>query len=472
MLNQKLKLKLSQKLSPQQIQLMKLIQLSTQEFEQRLSREVEENPALDTSNDESIEPDNLDDSEFEKDDNPHDDIDVNDYLSDDDTPDYKLKSNNYSEESEKSIPFASGTSFNQYLTAQLHSFSLNKKEQKIAEFIVGSLDPLGYLRRDILDISDDLIFTLGIDADEILIQGILDKIYLLEPPGVGARDLKQCLILQLKRKNKTKTIDLSLKIIEEYFDLFSKKHFEKIKQKLNISNDELKDVVSEIGKLNPKPGEGKFHIDVESVIPDLVILQYENSWKIIVNDSWMPELTLNQEYVSMLDQTDVAIDTKKYLKEKFNSANWFIDAIEQRRKTLVSVMKAIINRQSSFFKDGTGDIRPMKLQDIANDIQMDISTISRSTRGKYVDTPFGIYELKSFFSEGYTLDSGDTISTKTIKQLLKELIENENKNSPLTDTDLAKQLKSKGYPVARRTVAKYRENLQFPIAKLRRELIH
>ena len=181
---------------------------------------------------------------------------------------------------------------------------------------------------------------------------------------------------------------------------------------------------------------------------------------------------MKQLHLRLLDQTDVAVDTKKYLKEKFNSANWFIDAIEQRRKTLVAVMKAIINRQSSFFKDGTGDIRPMKLQDIANDIQMDISTISRSTRGKYVDTPFGIYELKSFFSEGYTLDSGDTVSTKTIKQLLKELIENENKNSPLTDTDLAKQLESKGYPVARRTVAKYRENLQFPIAKLRRELIH
>ena len=224
MLNQRLKLKLSQKLSPQQIQLMKLIQLSTQEFEQKLSTEIEENPALDTNTNESIDSDNFDDNEneFEKEENGQDEIDINDYLSDDDTPDYKLKSNNYSEEAEKDIPFASGTSFNQYLKAQLHSFSLNKKELQIAEFIIGSLDPLGYLRRDILDISDDLVFSLGIDADETLIQNILDKIYLLDPPGIGARDLKQCLILQLKRKIKSKTIDLALRIIDDYFDLFSK----------------------------------------------------------------------------------------------------------------------------------------------------------------------------------------------------------------------------------------------------------
>ena len=339
MLNQKLKLKLSQKLSPQQIQLMKLIQLSTQEFEQRLSTEIEENPALDISKDESIEPDNLDDSEFEKDDNPHEEIDVNDYLSDDDTPDYKLKSNNYSEESEKSIPFASGTSFNQYLTAQLHSFSLNKKEQQIAEFIIGSLDPFGYLRRDILDISDDLIFTLGIDADEILIQDILDKIYLLEPPGVGARDLKQCLILQLKRKNKTKTIDLSLKIIEEYFDLFSKKHFEKIKQKLNISNDELKDVVSEIEKLNPKPG-GAFNENTKinsSIVPDFTIKIIEGELKLELNSRNAPDLYVSEEYKNMLsgyseskNKTKSHKDAVMFIKQKLDSAKWFNDAINQR----------------------------------------------------------------------------------------------------------------------------------------------
>ena len=395
MLNQKLKLKLSQKLSPQQIQLMKLIQLSTQEFEQRLSTEIEENPALDTSKDESIEPDNLDDSEFEKDDNSHEEIDVNDYLSDDDTPDYKLKSNNYSEESEKSIPFASGTSFNQYLTAQLHSFSLNKKEQQIAEFIIGSLDPFGYLRRDILDISDDLIFTLGIDADEKLIKDILDKIYLLEPPGVGARDLKQCLILQLKRKNKTKTIDLSLKIIEEFFDLFSKKHFEKIKQKLNISNDELKDVVSEIEKLNPKPG-GAFNENTKinsSIVPDFTIKIIEGELKLELNSRNAPDLYVSEEYKNMLsgyseskNKTKSHKDAVMFIKQKLDSAKWFIDAIKQRNQTLIMTMTSIINFQKEYLLTGDeSKIKPMILKDIAEKIDMDISTISRVANSKYVD---------------------------------------------------------------------------------------
>ena len=480
MLNQKLKLKLSQKLSPQQIQLMKLIQLSTQEFEQRLSREVEENPALDTSNDESIEPDNLDDSEFEKDDNPHDDIDVNDYLSDDDTPDYKLKSNNYSEESEKSIPFASGTSFNQYLTAQLHSFSLNKKEQKIAEFNVGSLDPLGYLRRDILDISDDLIFTLGIDADEILIQDILDKIYLLEPPGVGARDLKQCLILQLKRKNKTKTIDLSLKIIEEYFDLFSKKHFEKIKQKLNISNDELKDVVSEIGKLNPKPG-GAFNENTKinsSIVPDFTIKIIEGELKLELNSRNAPDLYVSEEYKNMLsgyseskNKTKSHKDAVMFIKQKLDSAKWFIDAIKQRNQTLIMTMTSIINFQKEYLLTGDeSKMKPMILKDIAEKIDMDISTISRVANSKYVDTPYGTKLIKSFFSEGIKNSQGIEISTIEIKKTLENIIDNENKNSPHTDDQLTKLLNKKGYPIARRTVAKYREMIGAPVARLRKEL--
>ena len=480
MLNQKLKLKLSQKLSPQQIQLMKLIQLSTQEFEQRLSTEIEENPALDTSKDESIEPDNLDDSEFEKDDNSHEEIDVNDYLSDDDTPDYKLKSNNYSEESEKSIPFASGTSFNQYLTAQLHSFSLNKKEQQIAEFIIGSLDPFGYLRRDILDISDDLIFTLGIDADEKLIKDILDKIYLLEPPGVGARDLKQCLILQLKRKNKTKTIDLSLKIIEEYFDLFSKKHFEKIKQKLNISNDELKDVVSEIEKLNPKPG-GAFNENTKinsSIVPDFTIKIIEGELKLELNSRNAPDLYVSEEYKNMLsgyseskNKTKSHKDAIMFIKQKLDSAKWFIDAIKQRNQTLIMTMTSIINFQKEYLLTGDeSKIKPMILKDIAEKIDMDISTISRVANSKYVDTPYGIKLIKSFFSEGIKNSQGIEISTIEVKKTLENIIENENKNDPHTDDQLTKILNKKGYPIARRTVAKYREMIGAPVARLRKEL--
>ena len=480
MLNQKLKLKLSQKLSPQQIQLMKLIQLSTQEFEQRLSTEIEENPALDTSKDESIEPDNLDDSEFEKDDNPHDEIDINDYLSEDDTPDYKLKSNNYSDESEKSIPFASGTSFNQYLTAQLHSFSLNKKEQQIAEFIIGSLDPLGYLRRDILDISDDLIFTLGIDADEILIQDILDKIYLLEPPGVGARDLKQCLILQLKRKNKSKTIDLSLKIIEEFFDLFSKKHFEKIKQKLNISNDELKDVVSEIEKLNPKPG-GAFNENTKinsSIVPDFTIKIIEGELKLELNSRNAPDLYVSEEYKNMLsgyseskNKTKSHKDAVMFIKQKLDSAKWFIDAIKQRNQTLIMTMTSIINFQKEYLLTGDeSKMKPMILKDIAEKIDMDISTISRVANSKYVDTPYGTKLIKSFFSEGIKNSQGIEISTIEVKKTLENIIENENKNNPHTDDQLTKILNKKGYPIARRTVAKYREMIGAPVARLRKEL--
>ena len=480
MLNQKLKLKLSQKLSPQQIQLMKLIQLSTQEFEQRLSTEIEENPALDTSKDESIESDNLDDSEFEKDDNPHEEIDVNDYLSDDDTPDYKLKSNNYSEESEKSIPFASGTSFNQYLTAQLHSFSLNKKEQQIAEFIIGSLDPFGYLRRDILDISDDLIFTLGIDADEILIQDILDKIYLLEPPGVGARDLKQCLILQLKRKNKTKTIDLSLKIIEEFFDLFSKKHFEKIKQKLNISNDELKDVVSEIEKLNPKPG-GAFNENTKinsSIVPDFTIKIIEGELKLELNSRNAPDLYVSEEYKNMLsgyseskNKTKSHKDAVMFIKQKLDSAKWFIDAIKQRNQTLIMTMTSIINFQKEYLLTGDeSKMKPMILKDIAEKIDMDISTISRVANSKYVDTPYGTKLIKSFFSEGIKNSQGIEISTIEVKKTLENIIDNENKNDPHTDDQLTKLLNKKGYPIARRTVAKYREMIGAPVARLRKEL--
>ena len=480
MLNQKLKLKLSQKLSPQQIQLMKLIQLSTQEFEQRLSTEIEENPALDTSKDESIEPDNLDDSEFEKDDNSHEEIDVNDYLSDDDTPDYKLKSNNYSEESEKSIPFASGTSFNQYLTAQLHSFSLNKKEQQIAEFIIGSLDPFGYLRRDILDISDDLIFTLGIDADEKLIKDILDKIYLLEPPGVGARDLKQCLILQLKRKNKTKTIDLSLKIIEEFFDLFSKKHFEKIKQKLNISNDELRDVVSEIEKLNPKPG-GAFNENTKinsSIVPDFTIKIIEGELKLELNSRNAPDLYVSEEYKNMLsgyseskNKTKSHKDAVMFIKQKLDSAKWFIDAIKQRNQTLIMTMTSIINFQKEYLLTGDeSKIKPMILKDIAEKIDMDISTISRVANSKYVDTPYGTKLIKSFFSEGIKNSQGIEISTIEVKKTLENIIENENKNDPHTDDQLTKILNKKGYPIARRTVAKYREMIGAPVARLRKEL--
>ena len=482
MLNQKLKLKLSQKLSPQQIQLMKLIQLSTQEFEQRLSREIEENPALDTNNNENLDSDNYDDNEndYEIDESNQDEIDISDYLSDDDIPDYKLKSNNYSEESEKDIPFASGTSFNQFLKAQLHSFSLNKKDQQIAEFIIGSLDPFGYLRRDILDISDDLVFTLGVDASEIEIQKILDKIYLLDPPGIGARDLKQCLLLQLKRKNKGKTIDLAIKIIEDFFDLFSKKHFEKIKQKLNVNNDELRDVVSEIEKLNPKPG-GAFNENTKinsSIVPDFTIKIIDGELKLELNSRNAPELYVSEEYKNMLsgyseskNKTKSHKDAVMFIKQKLDSAKWFIDAIKQRNQTLIMTMSSIINFQRDYFLTGDeSKIKPMILKDIAEKIDMDISTISRVANSKYVDTPYGTKLIKSFFSEGIKNSDGVEISTIEVKKTLEEIIEQEDKNSPHTDDQLTKLLNKKGYPIARRTVAKYREMIGAPVARLRKKL--
>ena len=482
MLNQKLKLKLSQKLSPQQIQLMKLIQLSTQEFEQRLSREIEENPALDTNNNENLDSDNYDDNEndYEIDESNQDEIDISDYLSDDDIPDYKLKSNNYSEESEKDIPFASGTSFNQFLKAQLHSFSLNKKDQQIAEFIIGSLDPFGYLRRDILDISDDLVFTLGVDASEIEIQKILDKIYLLDPPGIGARDLKQCLLLQLKRKNKGKTIDLAIKIIEDFFDLFSKKHFEKIKQKLNISNDELRGVISEIEKLNPKPG-GAFNENTKinsSIVPDFTIKIIDGELKLELNSRNAPELYVSEEYKNMLsgyseskNKTKSHKDAVMFIKQKLDSAKWFIDAIKQRNQTLIMTMSSIINFQRDYFLTGDeSKIKPMILKDIAEKIDMDISTISRVANSKYVDTPYGTKLIKSFFSEGIKNSDGVEISTIEVKKTLEEIIDQEDKNSPHTDDQLTKLLNKKGYPIARRTVAKYREMIGAPVARLRKKL--
>ena len=480
MLNQKLQLKLSQKLSPQQIQLMKLIQLSTQEFEQRLSREIEENPALDTSKDEIEENSDFESDSTTSDDSDYDEIDVNDYLSDDDIPDYKLKANNYSEDNEKDIPFTSGESFNQYLKTQLHSFSLKGEDLIVAEFIIGSLDPFGYLRREIIDISDDLIFTLGINYSENQIQKILDKIYLLDPAGVGAKNLQQCLELQLIRKPKNQVVDLALKIIKNHFDQFSKKHFEKIKTKLNIDEDLLKKSIKEIEKLNPRPG-GSYNENNKlnsSIVPDFTIKIVDGELKLELNSRNAPELFVSNEYKNMLagynesktknkNQKDAVI----FIKQKLDSAKWFIDAIKQRNQTLIYTMTAILNFQKKYFLSGDeSKIKPMILKDIAEKINMDISTISRVANSKYVDTPYGIKLIKSFFSEGIKNSKGEEISTIEVKKSLEEIIFNEDKKSPYTDDQLTKLLNGKGYPIARRTVAKYREMIGSPVARLRKKL--
>ena len=482
MLNQKLQLKLSQKLSPQQIQLMKLIQLSTLEFEQKLSREIEENPALDTVN-EKIDDENGDfeiEDNFEKEETVDDEIDISDYLSDDDIPDYNLRSNNYSEENENAIPFASGTSFNQFLKNQLHSFSFTETELKIAEFIVGSLDQFGYLRRDLIDISDDLAFSLGIDAKEDEIQKILDKVYLLDPAGVGAKNLQQCLILQLKRKKLTKNISNALKITEDLFDEFSKRHFDKIKNKLNLSDDDLKECVGEIEKLNPKPG-GAYNENTKinsSIVPDFNIEIVDGEIKLKLNSRNAPDLYVSQEYKNMLsgyseskEKTKSQKDAVMFIKQKLDSAKWFIEAIKQRNQTLIMTMSAIVNFQKEYFLSGDEKkIKPMILKDIAEEITMDISTISRVANSKYVDTPYGIKLIKSFFSEGIKNSKGEDISTIEVKKTLENIIEKEDKKKPLTDDQLTKLLNKEGYPIARRTVAKYREMIGAPVARLRRKL--
>jgi RNA polymerase sigma-54 factor len=461
---------------------MKLIQLSTLEFEQRLSREIEENPALDTVNDNNeIEKDEFDfDENNERQESSDDEIDISDYLTDDDIPEYNLRTNNYSEENEKAIPYAAGTSFNQFLKNQLHSFSFKDEELKIAEFILGSLDQFGYLRRELIDISDDLAFTMGIDADENIIQKILDKIYLLDPAGIGAKDLQQCLLLQLKRKKINKNVSYATKIIKDLFDEFSKRHFDKIKSKLNISDEDLKESIYEIEKLNPKPG-GAYNETTKinsSIVPDFTVEVLDGEVKLKLNSRNAPDLYVSEEYKNMLsgyseskEKSKSQKDAVMFIKQKLDSAKWFIEAIKQRNQTLIMTMSAIVNFQKEYFLSGDEKkLKPMILKDIAEEITMDISTISRVANSKYVDTPYGTKLIKSFFSEGIKNSKGEEISTIEVKKTLEAIIESENKQKPLTDDQLTKLLNKEGYPIARRTVAKYREMIGAPVARLRRKL--
>jgi RNA polymerase sigma-54 factor len=480
MLNQRLQLKLSQKLSPQQIQLMKLIQLPVQELEQRLSREIEENPALETGKEN--EEDTYEESEDYNDENINDDeINVEDYLSDDDVPDYKLKSNNHSADDEqKNIPFVSGISFNEFIKNQLQTFSFNKSDIEIAHFLVGSIDQTGYIRRELLDLVDDLAFTVGIYTDIDSVEKILKTIHLLDPPGVGARNLRECLTIQLRRKNLSKAVNNAIEIIENHFDMFIKKHYQKIILKLNISEDDLKSAVKEIEKLNPKPGAA-FSESTKinsSIIPDFTIEISENKLNLTLNSRNAPELHVSHEYKNMLSgykETAKASKSQKdaviFIKQKLDAARWFIDAINQRNQTLLLTMKAIMDFQKEYFLSGDeSKLKPMILKDIAEKIQMDISTISRVASSKYLDSPYGIKLIKSFFSEGITNDKGVEVSTIQIKKKLKNIIENEDKSKPLTDEQLTKLINKKGYPIARRTVAKYREMIGCPVARLRKKL--
>ena len=475
-MKQYLKLKLSQKLSPQQIQLMKLIQLPTLDFEQKIQREIEENPALEqgqNSNDD-IQQENQDDY------SDSDDINIDDYLNYDDTPSYKLNSNNSGRAEEKNIPFSSGISFTQHLLSQLKPISLSEKKMKIAEFLVGSIDESGYIRLETDEIIDDLAFTQNLFISNNELDEVLKIVQDFDPPGVGALNLKECLIIQLKRKKRTKYIDLAIEIIENSFEQFSKKHFEKLMNKYSIDETQLKEVISLISKLNPKPG-GSYEgggKPIEQVIPDFKISIENNELNLDLNYRNSPMLNISRDYDEMLKGYKLEKNKSKsqkeaiqFIKQKLDSAKWFIDAVKQRQQTLLITMQSIMNYQKEYFLSGDErKIKPMILKDIANEIDMDISTISRVANSKYVDTPYGTKLLKEFFSESMKTTSGEEISTIEIKKILEKIISDENKRKPETDEKLVKILKEKGYKIARRTVAKYREQLNIPVARLRKEI--
>ncbi|MCM4152859.1 RNA polymerase sigma-54 factor [Arenibacter sp. N53] len=485
MLKQHLQFKLSQKLSPQQIQLMKLIQLPTQAFEQRLKQELEENPALETGKEEGEtqedEFDDLYDNETDSENISAEDINIDDYLSDDEVPDYRTQANNYSaDDEEKSVPYAAGISFNQYLINQLNTIYLTDEEWSIAEFLVGSVDESGYIRRPLTDIMDDLAFTQNIYTEEKTIEKVLRIVQDLDPAGVAARTLEECLLIQLRRKEVTPSIELAIVLLEKSFEQFTKKHYQKLIQKHNITEEQLKDAISEIERLNPKPG-GSYsgnNRTVEHVVPDFTIRIVDGELELTLNGRNAPELHVSREYNNMLEgyknskeKSKSQKDTVMFIKQKLDSAKWFIDAIRQRQQTLYITMNEIMEYQQEYFL--TGDerkLRPMILKDIADGIHMDVSTVSRVANSKYVDTPYGTKLIKDYFSESMKNDQGEDVSTKEIKKILETVIGEETKKKPLTDDKLAAILKEKGYPIARRTVAKYREQLDIPVARLRKQI--
>ena len=488
MLKQFLNLKLTQKLSPQQIQLMKLIQLPTQAFEQRLLEEMNENPALEAGKEEeeyvkdefeSEDYDDYDEAESERVD--AEEINIDDYLSNDDTPDYKTQVNNYSDDDEDhDAPFAAPISFHQDLINQLNTFILNEEDREIAEFLVGSIDDMGYIRRSISDIVDDLAFTQAVYTDEKTVERLMHVIHELEPSGVGARDLQECLLLQLKHKTPTEYIELATNIIENQFDAFTKKHYDKLIQKYNVSNDQLKKAIHEIEKLNPKPG-GSFTGNnkvTENIVPDFAIRIVEGKLELSLNGRNAPSLHVSRDYQEMLQTYKVSKDKStqqkeavQFIKQKLDSAKWFIDAIRQRQETLFVTMNAIMHYQEDFFLEGDETkLKPMILKDIADIVGLDISTISRVANSKYVETPYGTKLIKEFFSEAMKNDQGEDVSTLEIKKILQNVIEEEDKHKPLPDDQLADILKEKGYPIARRTIAKYREQLDIPVARMRKKM--
>ncbi len=483
MLNQRLQQKLLQKLSPQQIQLIKLLEIPTIHLNQRIKKELEENPALEEGNPEVDFGNDDDDVPEEKE---TDEYSLEEYLADEDEiPSYKLRASNYSKDEErKEVPFSLGSTFHESLISQLGLRVMPDFDRKLAEYIIGNIDDDGYLRRDLDSIVDDLAFTLNIETTEEHLESILEVIQDFDPPGVGALNLQQCLLIQIQKKDEnSKSVQLALKILEEYFTEFTRKHYDKIISRLSITEEDLKAALDEILRLNPKPG-GAYSDPRDQtnrpIIPDFVLDNFEGELQVSLNERNVPDLRLSRAYGDMLDafthkktkKNKQDKETIAFVRQKLDSAKWFIDAIRQRQMTLLLTMEAILEFQKEYFFDGDEKkLRPMILKDIADVTGLDISTISRVANSKYIQTDFGILSLKSFFSEAMQTTSGEEVSAREVKSILEEAISGEDKKKPLTDERLTEILQEKGYKIARRTVAKYREQLDIPVARLRKELV-
>lgn len=495
MLKQSLSQKLLQKLSPQQIQFIKLLQMTTADFEERVEQELLDNPALEkgedemdpttfagseTKKDEFSNEDSLNDDFNTGDSFDNDDFNVSEFLSGDDSSASFKMTDDYGDEEQKEMPIAYQQSFYDFLVDQVHSNFEEGIDLQLAMHIVGNIEEDGYLRRELSAIVNDLAFTENISTSEDQLERILTKIQNFDPPGIGARNLQECLLLQLYKKDYggNKSLDLAEKIIADYMEAFVKKHYDKIKSALKINDDDLKGALTEITKLNPKPGQSQSQSVSQYIIPDFTVINEDSVLRVILNSRNAPELKLSHSYSETLQAYDKDAgkdkhlkDAVQYIKQKLDGAKWFIDSVKQRQQTLQLTMTAIVQAQRDFFLYGDEmSLRPMILKDIADKIQMDISTISRVANSKYVQTDFGIYPLKYFFSEGILNESGEEVSNREVKKILSDAIDGESKKKPLTDEALMDLLKEKGYNIARRTVAKYREQLNIPVARLRKEL--
>jgi RNA polymerase sigma-54 factor len=495
-LHQSLQQKLLQKLSPQQIQLMKLLQVPTANLEERIKEEMEENPALEQAEeghedgfeeDAQDEFDSSDEEDFDMDgsEDEYDNIDISEYVHDEDeVGDYRLRDDHYPEMEEgKTIPHRVETSFHESLLEQLGLLTMTEDERKVAEQVVGSIDDDGYLRRETSSIVDDLAFRQNIHTTEQEVELLIRRVQQFEPAGIAARNLQECLLLQLHRKQvhaQDPSIAWAIDILDQYFEEFTKKHYEKIQRGLEITEDDLRDAIAQILRLNPKPGGnvGESNKGETYVIPDFFVYNNGGKLELTLNSKNAPDLRISEGYREMLRDYEKGSKKDKrqkeavlFIKQKIDAAKWFIDAIKQRQNTLMLTMQAILEHQDEFFR--TGDettLKPMILKDIAEDTSLDISTVSRVANSKFVQTEFGTYRLKFFFSESLSTDSGEEVSTREVKKILSNMVEAENKRKPLSDEKLTDMLQEKGYNIARRTVAKYREQLNIPVARLRKSL--